>query len=146
MTTSLTDPVPLAAPAVPAPRGLRLTLLVIAFFQFVLGAAFLLAPGPTAAALGLPAAPDWTGWLFAMMAVRFLGYGVGMLAAARDPQRHRLWIATMIAVQCVDWVATVGHLAAGSVTLSQVSTAAVLPVVFVVALGWTRRSWVGSRR
>ena len=81
---------------------LRITLYVIAVFQFVLGAAFLANPAGTARLLGLPPAPGWTGWLFAMMAVRFLGYGVGMLAAARDPRRHLLWIDTMIAIQAVD--------------------------------------------
>ena len=133
MTTS-TGTATTTSDATAAATPLRLTLYVIAFFQLALGAAFLVAPGGTAAALGLAPAPGWTAWLFAMMAARFLGYGVGMLAAARDPQRHRLWIRTMIAVQLVDWVATVGHLVAGEVTLRQVTTAAFLPLVFVAIL------------
>ncbi len=64
-------------------RALRVTLYTIAAFQLVLGAAFLVSPRGTAGSFGLPAAPGWTGWLFAMMAARFLGYGWGMIVAAR---------------------------------------------------------------
>lgn len=117
-----------------AQRPLRITLYTIAFFQFALGAAFLAAPVGMARLLGLPTAPGWTNWLFAMMAARFLGYGIGMVVAARDPRRHRLWIDTMIMIQGVDWLATVIHVAQGDVTLRQVTTAAVLPVVFILAL------------
>lgn len=131
----MTSPVALDLPArTGTDRPLRVTLYVIAFFQFVLGAAFLAAPGGTAQVLGLPTAPAWTAWLFAMMAARFLGYGVGMVAAARDPRRHLLWIDTMIAIQVIDWLATIGYLARGDVTLGQVTTAAVLPVLFVGVL------------
>ena len=125
-----------ASPTVtaPVPRLLRGTLYLIAAFQLVLGAAFLVAPAAMAAALGLPAAPGWTGWLFAMMAARFLGYGVGMVLAARDPGRHRAWIDTMIVIQAIDWLATVGHVLAGDVTWRQVSTAGFMPVLFVGVL------------
>ncbi len=115
-------------------RLFRAVVYLIAGFQFVLGVGFLVAPGGMARLLGLAAAPGWTGWLFAMMAARFLGYGVGMLCAARDPQRHRLWLDSMVVVQALDWVATVGYLVHGDVTLSQVTTAAFLPVLFVVGL------------
>ncbi|MFN8076091.1 MAG: hypothetical protein U0Q15_11815 [Kineosporiaceae bacterium] len=146
-TPVTTIPTPAASDRPPGPRpaapALRATLYVVAFFQLTLGAIFLLSPAGAADALGLAAAPAWTSWLFAMMAARFLGYGVGMIAAARDPQRHRLWITTMIGVQTVDWVATLAHVAAGHVTLAQVSTAAFLPVVFVVALVALRRSTRG---
>jgi hypothetical protein len=40
----------------------------------------------------------------------------------------------MIVIQVVDWLATVIYLAQGDVTLRQVTTAAVLPVVFVLVL------------
>jgi 4-hydroxybenzoate polyprenyltransferase len=120
-----------------ATRPLRITLRVIATAQLALGAMFLFAPTPAAAALGLqPAAPTWANWLFAMMAARFLGYAVGMLAAARAPDRHISWINTMIGIQAVDWLATVSYMAAGHLTLRQVSTASFLPVLFIAALLW----------
>ncbi len=124
-------------------RPLRVTLLVIAGFQLVLGALFLVAPGATADLFGLaPDAPPWARWLFAMMAARFLGYAYGMVVAARDPLRHVSWIDSMIAVQAIDWIATLAVLAAGDLTLQQVSTAAFMPVLFISALLWWHpRRW-----
>ncbi len=129
---------PVSSPA----RWLRSTLLIIAAFQFLLGAAFLAAPGPVADLLDLPAAPGWTAWMFGMMGARFLGYGVGMVAAARRPTAHRLWIDTMIAIQGIDWIVTMVHLANGDVLLRQATTAALVPVLFVGVLlaGRTRRA------
>jgi hypothetical protein len=57
-----------------------------------------------------------------------------MFVAARDPQRHTTWIATMIGIQAIDWIGTLYHLLSGSVTISQVTTAAFLPVLFIVVL------------
>ena len=116
-------------------RPLRLTLIVIGVFQLVLGILFLAAPGPTAELFGLtPDAPAWVHWLFAMMAARFLGYAYGMFVAARDPLRNTSWITSMVAVQAIDWIATVSFLARGDLTLHQVTTAAFMPVLFIGAL------------
>jgi hypothetical protein len=120
-------------------RALRVTLITIGIFQLVLGALFLAAPATTARLLGLqPAAPAWATWLFAMMAGRFLGYAYGMFAAARAPWARRTWINTMIVIQAIDWLATIGYLSAGQLTLRQVSTAAFMPVLFIAALLWFR--------
>jgi len=115
-------------------RLLIVTLRFIALVQFILGAAFLLAPEQTAGALGLADAPGWANWMFGMMAARFLGFGYGMLVAARDPAAARPWISAMIAIQAIDWIVTVKYLYAGAVTLAQVSTASFLPIIFVAIL------------
>jgi hypothetical protein len=116
-------------------RALRVTLITIGFFQLVLGVLFLAAPRATASLLGLtPAAPGWVNWLFAMMAARFLGYAYGMFAAARDPERHTTWIDTMIVIQVIDWTATLVFLAAGEVSLRNVTTASFVPALFIAAL------------
>ena len=116
------------------PKLLRATLWVIAVIQFVLGTAFLAAPEQMANMLGLSVAPGWANWLFGMMAARFLGFGYGMVVAARNPDKARPWIKAMIAIQAIDWLVTLKYLSAGAVTLAQVSTASFLPVVFVVVL------------
>jgi hypothetical protein len=115
-------------------RPLSITLWIIAIFQFLLGAAFLFAPSATASALDLATAPGWANWMFAMMGARFIGFGVGMVAAARNPSHHRLWIEIMIGIQAIDWLATLVYLAKDDVTLGQVTTAAFVPVLFVIAL------------
>lgn len=118
-------------------RALRVTLIITGIFQLLLGASFLVAPGMTTDLMGLsPAAPSWANWLFAMMAARFLGYAYGMFHAARAPRERVGWIDTMIVIQAIDWIATLAYLAAGSLTLSQVTTAAFAPVLFIGALLW----------
>ena len=120
-------------------RGLRITLITIGIVQLFFGVVFLLAPSATASLLGLrPAAPAWANWLFAMMAGRFLGYAFAMFAAARKPEASRAWIGTMIVIQAIDWLATIGYLATGHLALQKVPTAAVLPVLFIAGLLWFR--------
>ena len=41
----------------------------------------------------------------------------------------------MIGIQAVDWIGTIAYLVTGAVTITQVTTAAFLPVVFIVILG-----------
>lgn len=118
-------------------RPLKICLAVIAGFQAVLGAAFLLVPSATASLFGLePAAPGWVHWLFAMMGARFLGYAYGMAVAFRDPAGSLPWIDSMIAIQTIDWVATMLSLSAGDVNLQQVATASFVPLIFVAVLVW----------
>lgn len=113
---------------------LKFTLRFIAIVQFVLGLSFLLAPEFTSHAMGLAAAPEWTNWLFGMMAARFLGFGYGMLLAAQNPWEGRHWIKAMIGIQAIDWVVTLVYLLRGAVTLMQVSTASFLPAIFIIVL------------
>lgn len=114
---------------------LRFMLRFVGVVQLFFGALFTCWPTGAATIFGLsPAAPDWANWLLIMLGARFLGYGIGTLAAAREPAANLSWINTMIAVQVIDWLATLGYLIAGSVTLRNVGPAAVLPVVFVTGL------------
>lgn len=115
-------------------RILKTTAAVIAIAQFGLGLGYLLAPAAFNDLLGLSAAPVWTAWPFAMLGARFLALGFGMLLVVRDPFANRGWIQAMIAVQAIDWVATIAHVLSGTVTLSQVATASFLPIVFIVGL------------
>lgn len=116
------------------PRLLRATLIFIAVVQFMLGLLFLLAPREAVHALGLAATPDWTNWLFGQMGVRFIGFGIVMIVAARNIAQATPWIWTMIFIQAVDWIVTLKYLLAGSVTLPQVSTAPFFPLLFIVLL------------
>ena len=118
-------------------RPLRISLYVIGASQLFFGAGFLFLPGVVEDLFQLgPDAPSWADWLVAMLGARFLGYGAGMLAAARQPERHVAWVNTMIGVQAIDWAATLAYLVSGDLRLAQVGTAAFLPVLFVAALLW----------
>jgi len=112
---------------------LKRTLIVIGIVQLVLGVMFLV-PGLFASAVGLEEAPGWVNWLFAMFGARALGFAYGMFLAARNPGRHLAWVRAMIGLQSIDWIATIAYLTTGAVTIAQVTTAAFLPVVFIVIL------------
>jgi hypothetical protein len=122
--------------------ALRITLGVIAAFQLALGAMFLFAPHFYAATVGLDPAPAWVPWMLAMFSARAFGFAAGLVIAIRQPERHREWIAIMIGVQAIDWLATVTLIGQGALTIAQVSTAAFMPILFIVALALTfpRRS------
>lgn len=118
----------------------RLSFLLrfIGVVQLFFGVLFTFAPAQAGALLGLEpsATSGWVQWLFVMMGARFLGYGVGMFVAARDPLGHQSWINTMIGIQVIDWVATVGFLLAGDLPIVRVASALILPIVFVAGLLW----------
>jgi hypothetical protein len=114
-------------------RIFKAALAVIGVVQLALGVIFLV-PGLFASIIGLETAPEWVDWLLAMFGARALGFAYGMFLAARNPGRHVGWIRAMIGIQAIDWVATLSYLAAGAVTLAQVTTAAFLPVAFIVIL------------
>jgi len=124
----------------PFPRLLRGTLFLIAIVQFALGIAFVLAPEASAQALGLPPATGWANWLFGQFGARALGFGVGMLVAARHIEQARPWIAGMILVQVIDWLVTLKYLYLGDIALNQVSTAPYFPLLFIALL------WVAMPR
>ncbi|MDD0837695.1 hypothetical protein PSQ40_03830 [Curvibacter sp. HBC61] len=121
-------------------RSLPHTLRWIAAVQVALGLAFALAPERAAEALGLPPAPGWAHWLLGMMAARCLAFGWGLWQVAKRPEGGRMWIQLMAFIQAVDWLVTLKYLALGAVTLSQVSTASFLPLLFILAL------WLGLRQ
>jgi len=116
---------------------LRITLGVIAAFQFAFGMLFLVAPQFYPGLVGLAAAPAWTGWIFGLFGARALGYAVGMVLTIRNPLGHRGWIATMIGVQAIDGAVTLAFVGMGVLTLAQVSTAGFMPIVFIIALALT---------
>ena len=114
-------------------RFIRPTLVLIGVIQIALGLVFLI-PNAFSSLLGLPDAPSWATWMLTMFSARAFGFGYGMLLASRDPARHRTWIVAMIGVQALDWVSTIAYLATGTLTLSTVTTAAFLPLVFIGVL------------
>ena len=48
----------------------------------------------------------------------------------------RITLITMIVIQAIDWLATIGYLATGHLALQQVPTAAIMPVLFIAGLLW----------
>jgi hypothetical protein len=120
-------------------RFLRVMLVVLGIIQIVSGTLYLATPSAAVAAmLGVQtAAPPWLCFVLATAGARSVGYGVGMLAAARTPWRHQLWINTMLGIQIVDFLAILMYRADGNLTLRHLGPTAALPLLWVVILGWT---------
>ena len=113
---------------------LRYMLGFIGVLQIFFGILFTFLPNTFAGFVGLEAAPPWALWMFTMFGARAFGFAYGMFLALRDPVRHTSWIVAMIGVQAIDWLGTMVYLLNGSLTLTQVSTAAVLPILFIGTL------------
>ena len=77
-------------------------LRLIAAIQFVLGVLYLAAPQWLLARMGHTAAPPDLLYPLAMLAARFIAYGVGLWAASADASRHAPWIRLMALVQLID--------------------------------------------
>ena len=116
----------------------RMICTIIALSQLALGAIYLVAPGAFIAWQGLtPIAPD-TGYPLAMLAGRFLVYGVGMLMIAREPVKYRLWLDGMIAIQLVDLLAGLAYVSAGIVPLGVAAFPMFDAALFIALLIWVR--------
>lgn len=120
-------------------RFVRAALIIVGIIQIGTGALYLAAPAAVTAMLGVPpAAPPWLGFVLATAGARFIGYGIGMLAAARSPYQHLLWIDTMIALQAVDFIAVLFYLANKTLPAQHFAPSVALPMLWVVLLGWIR--------
>jgi len=113
---------------------LQISLIVVGVAQIFFGVAFTFAPEKFSGLLGLSTAPQWAYWMFSMFGARSFAFAYGMLLAARDPMKHIHWIKAMIAVQVIDWLGTLYYLMNGGITLSQVSSASILPLIFILLL------------
>lgn len=93
-------------------------LRIVAAVQIVLGVLYLAAPQWLLARMGhSPVAADLA-YPLAMLAARFLAYGLGLAWAARDPAAHAPWIRLMALIQGIDLAAGVYYTALGVVPLS----------------------------
>lgn len=117
-------------------RFLRVALAVLGIIQIANGIIYLAAPSSVATMLGVgTAAPHWVDFVLATCGARNIGYGIGLLVAARTPRRHQLWITAMLAIQIIDFVAALAYIADGSLPLQHVGPLAALPLLWVVVLG-----------
>jgi len=77
-------------------------LRIVGMLQLVLGLLYLFAPEFMLASMGhSPIAPDIR-YPLAMLASRFVAYGLVLLYISADPLRHRLWLLVMVLIQVID--------------------------------------------
>lgn len=124
-------------------RLLRIALVIIGVTQISYGAILFVNPSLLARMLGATdSLPVWVKYILITAGARFIGYGVGMFAAAYQPARRRLWIATMILIQLVDLIATLIYCADNQLSVHRVGMTILLPAVWVAVLATTLwRGW-----
>lgn len=96
----------------------KVLLRLIGVIQLVLGLAYLLAPQWLLARMGHSAAPADLLYPLAMLAARFIAYGIGLWWAAVEPARHAPWLRLMALIQLIDLGAGVVATASGTVSLA----------------------------
>ena len=92
---------------------LKILLRIIGVVQLLLG----LLPLRFLAMMGLSTPQADIAYPLGMLAARFLGYGLGMLFIAREPEKHLFWINNMILIQALDLAVGVFYTATGIVTI-----------------------------
>ena len=77
----------------------------VALIQIVLGLAYLFFPAALLQAMGHQLPPADLHYPLAMLAARFLAYGLGFWIISSAPAKNRLWIRLMALIQAVDLAA-----------------------------------------
>ncbi|WP_428542472.1 hypothetical protein [Profundibacter sp.] len=112
----------------------------IGVVQLVLGALYLFAPQFFVAWQGLSQIGQDINYPLAMLAGRFLVYGVGMFVIASDPVRYRIWADGMIAIQVIDLAAGLFYTGTGVVSLEQSGFPMFNATLFIIGLSLLRRN------
>lgn len=108
--------------------------IVIGLSQIVLAALYFAVPAGFVAWQGLtPPAPD-AGYPLAMLAARFLVYGIGMFVIARNPAGNLFWARGMVAIQLLDLAAGAAYLAMGIISPATALLPMVNAAIFALAL------------
>lgn len=99
-------------------KKLQVLLVAVGLIQLVLGVAYLFFPLPFLALLGHTVPHPDIQYPLAMLAARFIAYGLGFLVVARAPAAHAFWIGNMVLIQLIDLGAGVFYTLSGTVSLS----------------------------
>ena len=117
-------------------RLLRPLLILIGVVQLVLGVATALFPTVFFHRMGLAPPPPDNQYMLAMLASRFLAFGVVLLLVARNPTRHRLLLQLMLGIQLLDLTAGLVYTGLGIVDLGVSAFPMTNAAVFAGLLFW----------
>ena len=119
---------------------LKIVCYVIGVSQLALGGLYLFAPGWFINWQNLTAiAPDHA-YPLAMLAARFLVYGVGMFVIARNFEQNRFWLNGMIAIQAIDLLAGLFYTATGIVNIADAGIPMFNAALFIVLMIWVSQT------
>jgi hypothetical protein len=108
---------------------------LIASVQLLLGILYLAAPQWLLAQMGHSVPPPDLFYPLAMLAARFIAYGIGLWIASREPERHALWFRLMALIQVIDLAAGVVATLSGAVPAS-LSAFPMFNAVWIALVCW----------
>lgn len=124
-------------------KKLQYLLILIGIVQFVLGALFLFAPQAIMGMMGYTVPPADSGYMFGMLAARFIAFGLGMFWCARAPEQNLFWINNMILIQIIDLAVGIYYTTTGVVDISSSAFPMFNATLFIILLTlWRPKSQV----
>ncbi|TCD10953.1 hypothetical protein [Oricola cellulosilytica] len=119
---------------------LKAILWVVAVSQLVLGALTLLVPGPFFDWMGLSVPPIDNNYMLGMLSSRFIAYGIGMAALARQATPDLFWIRNMVLIQALDFGVGAYYVATGTIGIAVAAFPMVNAAIFATLLSvWSPR-------
>ena len=115
-------------------KKLQLVCYLIGTSQIILGGLYLFAPSFFIGWQGLNIPAQDMNYPLAMLAARFLVYGVGMFVIARQPSENRFWLNGMIAIQVIDLAAGFFYTTVGVVSFESSMVPMVNAALFIVLM------------
>ncbi|MYM42112.1 hypothetical protein [Duganella qianjiadongensis] len=94
-----------------------LFLRVVGAIQLLLGLCYLFMPANFLQQMGHSAAAPDLYYPLAMLAARFIAYGIGFMLISRNAREHALWVLLMVLIQLIDLAAGVFYTISGIVPL-----------------------------
>ena len=119
-------------------RNFKIVAGVVGLSQIVLGMLYLFAPLWFIGWQGLVVPDAQISYPLAMLAARFVIYGVGMFVIARNPAENRFWLDGMIAIQGIDLAAGVYYTASGIIPFADTMIPMVNATAFIILMLWVR--------
>lgn len=92
-------------------------LRIIGTIQIVLGMFYLFAPDFILQTMGHSLPERDIHYPLAMLAARFIAYGIAFIYIAKNPLQNRLWLYFMVMIQAIDLAAGLYYTLAGIVAL-----------------------------
>lgn len=99
-------------------KKLTWLLRIVGSIQIFLGLCYLISPSVFLSAMGHSVPEQDIHYPLAMLAARFIAYGIAFIYISNKPMLHKLWIQFMVLIQLIDLAAGIFYTTSGVVSLS----------------------------
>jgi hypothetical protein len=115
-------------------RGLKVAMIIWSAVAILVGLAYIFFPRQLGEMGGFEKGPAWVAYILALLGICFVATGAFVIvAAARDPLKHIMWVQFAIAVAILIVVVAASSIMRGLVTFSQEGPLLIFNAVFAVA-------------